>query len=168
LLVESDQRLRILFVCLGNICRSPTAEAATRAALIDAGLHDRVELDSAGIGDWHVGNPPDRRMHAAALAAGIELSGTARQVLSNELAAWDLVLAMDRNNYTRLRAMVADDEVRSRIRMFREFDRSADDADVPDPYYGNADGFAQVARICQAAARALVDVLADQLRAGAR
>jgi protein-tyrosine phosphatase len=168
LLVESDQRLRILFVCLGNICRSPTAEAATRAALIEAGLHDHVELDSAGIGDWHVGNPPDRRMHAAALAAGIELSGTARQVLANELAAWDLVLAMDRSNYTRLRAMVADDEVRSRIRMFREFDRSADDADVPDPYYGNVDGFAEVARICQAAARGLVDVLADQLRTGAR
>jgi protein-tyrosine phosphatase len=166
--VASDQRVRILFVCLGNICRSPTAEAATRAALIEAGLHDRVELDSAGIGDWHVGAPPDRRMHAAALAAGIELSGTARQVLADELAAWDLIVAMDRSNHTRLRAMVADDEVRSRIRMFREFDPSADNPDVPDPYYGNADGFAEVARICQAAARGLVDVLADQLRTGAR
>jgi protein-tyrosine phosphatase len=160
--------VRILFVCLGNICRSPTAEAATSAALREAGLDDRVELDSAGLGNWHAGNPPDRRMHAAALAAGIELRGTARQVLANELAAWDLVLAMDRSNYTQLRAMAGDDDVRSRIRLFREFDPLAADHDVPDPYYGNADGFADVTRICQAAARGLVDELAGELRAGTR
>jgi protein-tyrosine phosphatase len=166
--VGSDRRVRLLFVCLGNICRSPTAEAATRAALIEAGLDDRVELDSAGIGDWHIGNPPDRRMHAAALAAGIELSGKARQVLASELATWDLILAMDRSNYARLRAMVDNDEIRSRIRMFREFDPEADDPEVPDPYYGDVDGFADVARICQGAARGLVEMLADELRAGAR
>lgn len=154
--------MRILFVCLGNICRSPTAEAATRAALIDAGLNGQVELDSAGIGDWHIGSPPDQRMTAAALAAGMELTGKARQVIANELAEWDLILAMDRSNYARLRAMVGD-AVRSRIRMFREFDPGADSDEVPDPYYGDAAGFAEVARICQAAARGLV----DELRAGA-
>jgi protein-tyrosine phosphatase len=159
--------MRILFVCLGNICRSPTAEAATRAALIEAGLDDRVELDSAGIGDWHLGSPPDWRMSAAALAAGMELSGRARQVLASELEGWDLILAMDRSNYNQLRAMVGDDAVRSRIRMFREFDPASESDEVPDPYYGDADGFAEVARVCQAAARGLVDELrAGELRVG--
>jgi protein-tyrosine phosphatase len=155
--------LRILFVCLGNICRSPMAEAATRAALIEAGLDDRVELDSAGIGDWHVGNAPDRRMGAAAREVGIELVGAARQVLTHELDGWDLILAMDRGNYRALRAMARDDEVRARIRLFRDFD-PFDGDEVPDPYYGDADGFAEVVRICRAAARGLVAELAGQLQ----
>jgi protein-tyrosine phosphatase len=139
------------------------AEAATRAALVEAGLDDRVELDSAGIGDWHVGNPPDRRMSAAALEAGIDLVGAARQVLADELERWDLILAMDRSNYAQLRAMAPDDDVRGRIRLFRDFDPSDGD-EVPDPYYGDADGFAQVAGICRAAASGLVAALGERLR----
>jgi protein-tyrosine phosphatase len=107
-------------------------------------------------------------MSAAAFEAGMELSGRARQVLANELAGWDLIVAMDRSNYTRLRAMVGDEAVRSRIRMFREFDPTAEDDEVPDPYFGDADGFTEVARICRAAAQGLVAELSDELRAGAR
>jgi protein-tyrosine phosphatase len=139
------------------------AEAATRTALTDAGLHDRVELDSAGIGDWHVGNAPDHRMGAAARRAGIELTGAARQVLAHELGGWDLILAMDRSNHRELRAMARGDQVRARIRLFRDFD-PADGDEVPDPYYGEADGFAEVVRICRAAARGLVTALAGQLQ----
>jgi protein-tyrosine phosphatase len=138
------------------------AEAATRTALTEAGLHDRVELDSAGIGDWHVGNAPDHRMGAAARQAGIELTGAARQVLAHELDGWDLILAMDRSNYRELRAMARDD-ARARIRLFRDFD-PADGDEVPDPYYGEADGFAEVVTICRAAARGLVTALAGQLQ----
>ena len=159
----SEPALRVLFVCLGNICRSPMAEAATRAALIDAGLDDRVEVDSAGIGDWHVGNPPDRRMAAAALDSGIDLAGAARQVLADELRRWDLILAMDRSNHARLLAMAHDDDVRRRIRMFRDFD-PADGDEVPDPYYGDAAGFAEVASICRSAADGLVGALGERLR----
>jgi protein-tyrosine phosphatase len=160
-----DGRLRILFVCLGNICRSPMAEAATRAALMEAGLDGRVELDSAGIGDWHVGNPPDHRMSTAAREVGIDLTGAARQVLADELERWDLILAMDRSNHTRLRAMARDDHVRARIRLFRDFDPAAGD-EVPDPYYGDADGFADVAAICRSAAGGLVAALGERLRSG--
>src|SRR5690606_29589669 len=156
-------RLRVLFVCLGNICRSPTAEAATREALEAADLDGAVELDSAGLGDWHVGNPPDHRMRAAARQVGLDLDGTARQVRADELGEWDLVLAMDRSNLRRLRKMARDGAVRERIRLFRDFDPQGAGQDVPDPYYGPAEGFAEVVAICRRSAANLVDELAAQL-----
>lgn len=155
--------MRVLFVCLGNICRSPTAQAATVEALEDVGIAGLVTLDSAGIGGWHVGNPPDRRMRAAADHAGLRLTGRARQVTATELDEWDLVLAMDRSNLDELRAMAPSAEVRDRIRLFREFDGDADHDDVPDPYYGGAQGFAEVVRICRAAAAGLADEIAHRI-----
>lgn len=160
-------RLRILFVCLGNICRSPTAHAATREALVDAGLDAGVELDSAGIGDWHRGNPPDRRMLAAARNLSLQLEGTARQVRPDELGAWDLILAMDHSNLVHLRAMTDDADVRARMRMFRDFDPAGAGEDVPDPYYGPEQGFADVVAICRRAARGLVDDIVGRLAADA-
>ncbi|MBW3603925.1 MAG: low molecular weight phosphotyrosine protein phosphatase [Actinobacteria bacterium] len=155
--------MRVLFVCLGNICRSPTAEAATFEALEDVGIAGLVTLDSAGIGDWHVGNPPDRRMRAAADDAGLHLTGRARQVTATELADWDLILAMDRSNLDELRAMAPSAEVRDRVRLFREFDGDADHSEVPDPYYGGPHGFVEVVRICRAAAAGLADELAHRV-----
>ncbi|HEX6256117.1 MAG TPA: low molecular weight protein-tyrosine-phosphatase [Euzebyales bacterium] len=155
--------MRVLFVCLGNICRSPTAEAATLEALIDVGIANRVVLDSAGIGDWHVGRPPDRRMRAAASEDGLRLHGSARQVTADELGEWDLILAMDRDNLADLRAMAPDDDVRSRIRLFRDYDADATRPDVPDPYYGGRQGFTEVVRICRAAADGLVDDIVERL-----
>ena len=171
--------MRVLFVCLGNICRSPTALAATREALVAAGLDDRMELDSAGTGDWHVGNPPDERMRRAGRDVGLEIDGAARQVLAGELERWDLVLAMDRRNLAALRAM-APARLHDRIRLFLEF--LPDDAarppagaepglgpdEVPDPYYGGAAGFAGVVALCRAAASGLVDELAAALDGGGR
>jgi protein-tyrosine phosphatase len=158
--------MRVLFVCLGNICRSPTAEAATLEALIDVGIANRVVLDSAGTGDWHVGRPPDRRMQAAAEDDGLPLHGSARQVTADELADWDLILAMDRGNLADLLAMAPDDDVRSRIGLFRDYDPDADGSDVPDPYYGGRQGFTEVVRICRAAADGLVDEIVARLDGG--
>lgn len=158
--------MRVLFVCLGNICRSPTAQAATREALIDAGVANLVELDSAGIGDWHIGREPDERMRRAAEDGGLLLHGPARQVTAGELSGWDLILAMDHDNLADLRAMAPDDDVRGRIRLFRDYDPDATSSEVPDPYYGGAQGFADVVQVCRAAAEGLTDEIVARLDAG--
>lgn len=150
--------MRVLMVCLGNICRSPTAEAAVRQAAGDAGLD--LEVDSAGTGDWHIGERPDERMRAAAKAAGLELTGRARQVVPEDLTAFDLVLAMDRSNLDVLRSF---DVPGARLDLYRRWDPQVPagrDADVPDPYYGGADGFDEVVRIVRRSAEALVADLA--------
>jgi protein-tyrosine phosphatase len=159
--------MRILMVCLGNICRSPTAEAAVRTALADAGLDDRVEVDSAGTGDWHLGHPPDARMTAAAAEVGLVLTGESRQVrLAEDLRDFDLVLAMDRQNLADLREMAgADEDLQSRIRLYRSFEDGADAEDVPDPYYGGAEGFATVVGIARRAADGVVAHVRERLGA---
>src|SRR5690348_8407096 len=98
--------IRVCFVCLGNICRSPTAEAVMRDLVERAGLADQIEVDSAGTGDWHVGQPPDARSMAAARARGIEMAGRARQFTSEDWERFDYVLAMDRSNFENLRALL--------------------------------------------------------------
>jgi len=151
----------VLAVCLGNICRSPTAEAALRAAAADAGVG--LDVRSAGTGDWHVGSPPDPRMRAAASEVGLELHGEAQLADAPILRDADLVLAMDRSNLRDLQRLAREDGVDTPIRLFREFDPEADgDLDVPDPYYGGADGFAEVVAMCRRTAKAIVDQL-DQL-----
>ena len=148
---------RILVVCLGNICRSPTAEAALREAIADAGLDDRVEVDSVGTGDWHVGHGPDERMVAAAAADGLTLTGTARQIVADDVAQAHLVVVMDRQNRRDVLAVAPD--AAGKVRLFREFDPEPDAEDVPDPYYGGDDGFAEVVRIVRRSARGLVEQL---------
>lgn len=154
--------MRILLVCLGNICRSPTAEAALREALEEAGLHGRVEVDSAGTGDWHVGRPPDRRMTAAAAAVGLRLAGSARIVQHDDFEKFDLILVMDRANLRDVRALAPSPEAQGKVRLFREFDPDADGLEVPDPYYGGPDGFGRVVASTRAAARGLVRHLQHQ------
>ena len=149
--------MRILLVCLGNICRSPTAEAALRAALDEAGLGDRVTVESAGTGNWHAGQPPDERMTAAAADVGLVLSGEARQVAPEDFERFDLILAMDAGNYRELLAMAPDDRARERVRRFREFETDADAEDVPDPYYGGPEGFGRVVQIVRAGADGVVE-----------
>ena len=146
--------MRILMVCLGNICRSPTAEAALREAADEAGID--VEVDSAGTGAWHVGNPPDERMTAAAREVGLTLEGAARQVTADDLEDYDLVLAMDRENLRDLRSIAPADLPDGRIRLFRSFDPDAPDEDVPDPYYGGPRGFAEVVEMARRTAGELV------------
>ncbi len=152
--------MRILCVCLGNICRSPTAEAVLRAKLEAAGL-GAIEVDSAGTGDWHVGSPPDERATAAAAARGIELGGTARQVRREDFERFDLLLAMDRSNEADLRALAPSPEAARRVRLIRELDPGAEAGlDVPDPYHGGSDGFDHVLDLLERACDGLLAELA--------
>ncbi len=128
-------KLRVCFVCLGNICRSPLAEGAFRRHVEAAGLGDRFEIDSAGTGRWHVGEPPDPRSVAEAKKNGVDISRQrARQFVAADLQRFDVVCAMDRNN---LRDLLALGEGTAEVAMLL-------DEDVPDPYYGRGDGFARV------------------------
>lgn len=149
--------MRVLTVCLGNICRSPTAAAALVEAATARGV--QLDVDSAGTGDWHIGELPDRRMRAAAAEAGLVLSGRARQVEREDLASFDLVLAMDRDNLRVLQSL-RDDRAAARIELFRTWDPDGDEDEVPDPYYGGPRGFADVVAICRRTATALVAELA--------
>jgi len=155
--VSSTRMTRLLFVCMGNICRSPTAEGVMRHLLREEGLEDEITIDSAGTGAWHVGNPPDRRATAAAAARGIVLEGAARQVRPSDFDDYDLLLAADRENLADLRAIAPDDEARAKVRLLREFDpHSHGDLDVPDPYYGGPGGFEEVLDLVEAACRGLL------------
>ncbi|HEX2085617.1 MAG TPA: low molecular weight protein-tyrosine-phosphatase [Solirubrobacteraceae bacterium] len=146
--------MRLLFVCLGNICRSPTAEGVMRKLVREAGLEDRVEIDSAGIGGWHVGSPPDERATEAARRRGIALDGCARRISPEDFGRFDLVLAMDRENLRELRALAPDAQARGKVRLL------LGDRDVPDPYYGGPDGFEEVLDLVEAACRELLDEVA--------
>lgn len=148
---------RILTVCLGNICRSPTAQAAIVEAAERVGLD--VEVDSAGTGDWHIGELPDERMRAAAAAVGLHLDSRARQVEAADLSDFDLVLAMDRDNLRVLESMV-DGDTTARVALFRSWDPAGAGLEVPDPYYGGRRGFDEVVEICRRTAAALVEDLA--------
>jgi protein-tyrosine phosphatase len=154
--------MRILFVCMGNICRSPTAEGVMRRLLRDAGLDDAIEIDSAGTGGWHAGEPPDARATEAARLRGVRLEGAARQVTAADFEDFDLIVAMDRANLRELLALAPDEEAAEKVRLLREFDPASADAgdlDVPDPYYGGERGFERVLDLVEAACRGLLGEL---------
>ncbi len=162
---EPAGRVRLLFVCLGNICRSPTAEGVMRSLLEQAGMQQSVEIDSAGTGAWHVGSPADARASATARARGVALGSVARQVLFNDLEAFDVVLAMDGENLRSLSHIAENDEQRAKLHLLREFDPAsagASDLDVPDPYYGADGGFEEVYDLVHAACVGLL----ERIRAG--
>jgi protein-tyrosine phosphatase len=146
---------------MGNICRSPTAEGVLRELLREEGLEDVVEVDSAGTGDWHAGDPPDARATAAAQARGIALAGAARQISAADFDDYDLILAADRHNLHDLEA-VAPAGAQAKLHLLRAFDPAsagAGDLDVPDPYYGGDHGFEHVLDLVEAACRGLLDTL---------
>jgi protein-tyrosine phosphatase len=143
--------MRILFVCMGNICRSPTAEGVMRRLIDEAGLD--IEVDSAGTGGWHAGEPPDERATIAARRRGVTLEGAARQVRPVDFRRFDLLVAMDRGNLRELLALAPDEEAAAKVRLL------VPDADVPDPYYGGDRGFETVLDMVEAACRELLDEL---------
>ncbi|HET9983044.1 MAG TPA: low molecular weight protein-tyrosine-phosphatase [Longimicrobiales bacterium] len=152
----SEGPIRVLFVCLGNICRSPTAEGVFRHVVSAAGLAERFDIDSAGTGSWHVGDPPDARATAAAHRRGIRLTGRARQIRPDDLRGYHYILAMDSENLENIERL-RDAAARAEIRLFREFDpEAAARLDVPDPYYGGPGGFEEVLDMVERAALGLL------------
>jgi protein-tyrosine phosphatase len=153
---------RILFVCLGNICRSPMAEGVFRRVAEEEGLIDRFEIDSAGLGEWHIGQAPDHRAQKAARSRGVDISDqSARQVVDEDFDRFDLLLVMDRSNYAELKAR-APHEARAKIRPFLDFAPHVGTSDVPDPFFGGAEGFDRALDLIEAAARGLLASLAGE------
>ena len=151
--------MRILFVCLGNICRSPTAEGVLRAMAAREYPQLDVEVDSAGTADYHVGEPPDRRTIAAARRRGYDVAGLrARRVTRDDLARFDHVLAMDRANLADLELLRAR-ESKARIELFLDYAPECGFDEVPDPYHGGVEDFERVIDLCESAARGLLERL---------
>ena len=140
----------LLFVCLGNICRSPAAEGVMRHLVTEAGWQHRIHIDSAGTAGWHTGKRADERMRKAATARGLDLTSLARQVMPADLAEFDLILAMDEQNLRDLRALDPQGLHAQKVRLFCEFCTEHEEKEVPDPYYGGPEGFDHV-----------LDILAD-------
>lgn len=135
---------KLLFVCLGNICRSPSAENIMNHLIEQVGLRDSIICDSAGTGGYHIGSPPDRRMAAAAARRGIMLKGQARQFQKSDFEAFDLILAMDRENYKDILSLDRAGKYSDKVKLMCEFASHHNEQEVPDPYYGGPEGFNQV------------------------
>ena len=133
--------VRILFVCMGNICRSPAGEGVLAKMVADTGLADRIQIDSAGTLDFHTGNRADSRMRAAASQRGYDLTSRARQVRPADLEDFDLILTMDEDNRRNVLALATTAAQRERVRPFCSFCTDHDETEVPDPYYGGPRGF---------------------------
>lgn len=147
--------VRVLFVCLGNICRSPTAEGVFRALLAREQLQVVVDVDSAGTHAYHVGSAPDQRAQEAARRRGVDLSGLrGRRVEASDFQTFDYVLAMDTENHEHLRALAG--EQRHKLRLFMEYADKFEENEVPDPYYGGANGFERVLDMIEDASEGLL------------
>lgn len=154
---SSSAPLRVCFVCLGNICRSPTAEGVLRSLLQRHGLAERVLVESAGTANYHLGALPDSRSRAAAAQRGLKLESRARQFARGDWQRLDYVLAMDRANFDALAADAPSAGALAKLRLFRSFDAAAPPgAEVPDPYHGGPEGFEHVLDLCVAAAEGFI------------
>lgn len=165
---DASRPYSLAVVCLGNICRSPTAQVVLERRLTEAGLADAVRVTSAGTGDWHVGEPMDRRAAGALRGAGYDPSRhRAQQVDPSWFERYDVLLVMDASNRADVRALALCDEDRERVAMFRAWDpKGGPDVDVPDPWYGDADGFADVLEMVERTAAELVEALGERVRGG--
>lgn len=155
--MNNVKKNRVLFVCLGNICRSPAAEGIMREIVEEVGAADRWEIDSAGIGNWHAGQLPDTRMRVHARRRGLELTHRARQVRPEDFGRFDLIIGMDDENIADLTALAPDADARSRIAPIGRWLPGHALRYVPDPYYGGSEGFEQVLDMLGDACRNLFD-----------
>jgi protein-tyrosine phosphatase len=160
-----SERIRILFVCLGNICRSPLAECIFRHLARERDAEHRFEIDSAGTSGYHAGDPPDRRSVATARARGVEVMGRSRQLSRDDLTRFDLIIAMDEENRSGIERLRRESGARVRLHRLREWDPEPDMHDVPDPYFGGPGGFDEVHDIVQRSCAALLDELLSDAEA---
>ena len=155
----ADDKTRVLFVCLGNICRSPLAEVVVKSVAAERGI-DRFHFESAGTGSWHIGGPADHRSAAKAHEKGLDLSRhCAQQITPRNIKTWDWFVAMDASNRSDLLRMGAPKE---RVLMMRQFETDGRAPDVPDPYFGGADGFEIAYQMLRENAHALLDYLESE------
>ncbi len=155
--MDKKEKIKILFCCMGNICRSPTAHGVFEALVKAKGLQDVISVDSAGTHAYHVGEPPDRRSQQTALAHGVNLSSQrARRAERDDFHKFDYILAMDRDNYRNL-AAICPSGMEDKLHLFLDFSRELDTDEVPDPYYGGKDGFERVFNMVEIAAAGLLD-----------
>lgn len=155
--------VRVLFVCLGNICRSPMAEGLFLHLVQEANLADQIEIDSAGTGGWHVGAPADARMRETAQRHGIYLPSRARQVTLKDFDQFDYILPMDQSNLADLHELqVRTPQARAKVIKMRHFDPEAPGADVPDPYYSGQRGFEDVYEMLERSCRRLLDYIVTE------
>ena len=152
---------KILFVCLGNICRSPAAEAIFIQKIKDRDLENLFVVDSAGTGGWHVGNLADPRMREAALSRGIELKSRSRKIDTKDLYEFDHILVMDKDNLTAVKSLINDDAhlINSKIKLILSYSKKSQFDEVPDPYFGGQNGFEEVLDLLDEAINELIDSL---------
>lgn len=156
---------KLLFVCLGNICRSPSAENIMNHLIEQAGVSDRIICDSAGTSSYHIGSPPDRRMTAAASSRGITMNGRARQFQKADFEKFDLILAMDRENYQDILYLDPTGKYRDKVRLMCDFCTRHNVKEVPDPYYGGSEGFDRVIDILLDSCEGLLQYIVSQEQA---
>lgn len=155
--MTSSGKLKVLFVCLGNICRSPLAEGVFRHQVARAGLAEKFVIDSAGTSAYHIGDPPDERTSQVARERGIELVGKARQITRDDFRSCDYIIVMDRQNLGNVQRLAKVTKPKGKVIMLRDFDKNAGaDRDVPDPYYGGPSGFEDVHDIVERACAELL------------
>jgi protein-tyrosine phosphatase len=156
---------KLLFVCLGNICRSPSAEGIMNHLIKQRGLESQIICDSAGTSSYHIGSPPDRRMTAAAARRNIQLTGQARQFQLSDFDEFDLILAMDKDNYQNILYLDRKGEYRHKVKLMCDFCTQHSDREVPDPYYGGEAGFNYVIDLLLDACEGLLAHVQSELKA---
>ena len=156
-------RIRVLFVCLGNICRSPLADGVFDAIVHEHGQSEKIFVDSAGTSGWHVGNPTDKRMRQTAAHHGVSIGHLeGRQFVEADLENFDYIFAMDKSNLDDILALDATGKLGHKVRLFREFDPEPGDYQVPDPYYGGPEGFEEVFQMVERTSRMLFHRIAEE------
>lgn len=157
--ISKKNPFKLLFVCLGNICRSPTAEGIFLHKVKEAGLQDYFYIDSAGTAAYHVGESANSRSQATANKHGIHLPSIARKFEYADFEEFDLILPMDSENYSNIKSLDRKDRFPEKVKMMREFDPTPDDGEVPDPYYGGPEGFENVFSVLERSSEALLEKL---------
>ncbi len=161
--ITKENPYKICFVCLGNICRSPTAEGVFQHLVNERGLQAYFEVDSAGTSSYHIGEPANSKSRLTAEKYGVSLLSTARQLKAFDLGYYDLILAMDRENLANIREMTPDQGRMAQIGLLRDFDPEPGDGEVPDPYFGGMQGFEHVFQIVKRSCEAILDELETRI-----